>query len=51
MWTVYQCDKIKRGQTPQNERAVATGFNTPGEAMDYANALKRADSAHSYTVG
>ena len=51
MWAVYQCDRIARGQAPQNERAVETGFATPGAAMDRANELRRADRAHSYTVG
>lgn len=51
MWTIYQCDRIQRGQAPQNEREIETGFATAGAAMDRANELRRADPAHSYTVG
>lgn len=50
-FAVYQCDRIKRGAAPENERVVATGFATAGEAMGHANALRCADSARSYTVG
>lgn len=49
-WSVYRCDKIKVGGLPQNEVFVS-GHLTPGEAYDEANRLKRADRAHSYTVG
>lgn len=49
-WAVYRCDRIHRGQAPQNEVFVS-GHLTPSEAMDEANRLKRADRAHSYTVG
>jgi hypothetical protein len=49
-WAIYRCDRIKRGQSPQNEVFVS-GHLTPGEAMDEANRLRRADAAHSYTVG
>jgi len=51
LWSVYECDLIKRGQRPQNERLVETGFATPGAAMDRANALKRANRTSSYVVG
>lgn len=49
-WAVYRCDLIRRGEAPRNEILVS-GHLTPGEAMDEANRLKRADRAHSYTVG
>ena len=51
MWTVYECDPIKLGQMPQNERVAETGFATPDEAMDRANELSRANPDKSYTVG
>ena len=51
MWTVYRCPRLRRGEAPHDETPAATGFATPGEAMDAANAMKRADPAHSYTVG
>jgi hypothetical protein len=50
-YAVYQCDKIKLGQLPANERLVASGFATAGAAMDHANNLARSDRRHSYTVG
>ena len=51
MWAVYECDKIKRGQTPQNERLVEGGFPYPSDAMDRANDLARANRTKSYVVG
>lgn len=51
IFTVYRCDRIRRGQSPQNEVIAETGFATAGEAMDRANELRRADRDHSYTVG
>ena len=50
-YAVYQCDKIKLGQLPGNERLIASGVATAGAAMDYANKLARSDRRHSYTVG
>ncbi|VDS07549.1 hypothetical protein PARHAE_00726 [Paracoccus haematequi] len=49
-WAVYRCDRIQRGQTPQNEVFVS-GHLTPGEAMDEANRLKAGDRSNSYIVG
>lgn len=49
-WSVYRCDKIKSGCLPQNEVFVS-GHMSPGEAYEEANRLKRADRAHSFTVG
>jgi hypothetical protein len=49
-WAVYMCDKIKRGQRPQNETPVAVRTSA-GEAMDLANELRRRHPAHSFTVG
>ena len=49
-WAVYRCDRIGRGETPRNETLIS-GHLSPREAMDEANRLKRADRAHSYTVG
>ena len=49
-WAVYRCDRIARGQAPQNEVFVS-GHLTPAEAMTEANRLRRADGAHSYVVG
>ena len=49
-WAVYRCDRLTRGDTPQNEQLIS-GHLTPMEAMHEANRLKRADMAHSYTVG
>ena len=49
-WAVYRCDRIARGQTPTNEVFVS-GHLSPGEAMDEANRLKRADRGNSYIVG
>jgi len=49
-WAVYRCDRIQRGQAPTNETLVSSHL-TPGDAMDEANRLKRADPAHSYVVG
>lgn len=50
-WGVYECDRIKRGQTPKNERLIEPGYERPGEAMDRANELKRLNPSRSYTVG
>lgn len=50
-WSVYECDPLKLGQTPQNEREVVSGFSTPGDAREWANAMKRANRAKSYVVG
>jgi len=49
-YAVYRCDRIKRGQAPTGEVAVAVRASA-GEAMAAANACKRADPAHSYVVG
>lgn len=49
-FTVYRCDKIKRGETSQNEVAVEN-FLTFNEAADAANAFRRANPRHSFTVG
>lgn len=49
-FAVYRCDRIKRGQTPQNETPVAVRASA-SEAMDLARSLRRDDTAHSYTVG
>lgn len=49
-FAVYRCDRIGRGQTPQNETPVAVRTSA-GEAMSLANTLKATDRAHSYTVG
>ena len=49
-WAVYRCDRIARGQEPQNE-VLISGHLTPGEAMDEANRLRGTDRLHSYTVG
>lgn len=49
-WAVYRCDRIGRGQTPQNETPVAVR-TSPSEAMDLANTLKAKDRDHSYVVG
>lgn len=49
-WAVYRCDLIRRGETPRNEVFIS-GHLTPGEAMDAANAMKRADRCNSYIVG
>lgn len=51
IWSVYECDLIRRGQSPQNERLIETGFATAGVAMDRANELKRANRGSSYVVG
>lgn len=50
-YTVYECDKIKFMQAPENEVAVATGFTSARAAMDEANARRRANPTKSYTVG
>ena len=49
-WAVYRCDRLTRGATTQTEQLIS-GHLTPLEAMHEANRLKRADRAHSYTVG
>ena len=49
-WAVYRSELISRGGRPTNE-VLVSGHLTPGEAMDEANRLKRADRAHSYSVG
>jgi hypothetical protein len=49
-WAVYRCAKLGRGQKPQDE-VLVSGHISPGEAMDEANRLARADRAHSYVVG
>ena len=49
-YTVYECDKIKHMQAPENEVALMT-FHTAREAMDKANELARANRSKSYTVG
>ncbi len=50
IWAVYRCDRIQRGQAPQNEVFVS-GHRTPGEAMDEANRLKLLDRSSGYVVG
>ena len=50
-WAVYECDKIKRGEPPKNETLLEIGYDTPGDAMDRANELKRLNRSRSYTVG
>lgn len=47
---VYRCDKLKRGQYPQNEHLVST-HPTTRAAIEEANRLARLDPAHSYVVG
>ena len=49
-FAVYRCDKIRRGERPQNETPIAVRTSA-GEAMDLANMLKASDRAHTYTVG
>lgn len=49
-WAVYRCPLIKPGQSPRDETLVSVHLS-PSEAMDEANRMKRADRAHSYTVG
>lgn len=49
-WAVYRCDKIKRGQAPQNEVFVS-GHLSASEAMAEANRLRFGNGAHSYVVG
>jgi len=49
-WAVYRCDKLRRGQRPANEVAVAVR-TTPGEAMTLANSLKRRFPEASFVVG
>ena len=49
-YSIYKCDLIKLGCTPQNEVKVASGFATASEAMEAANAMKRADRANSYMI-
>lgn len=50
-WAVYRCDRLTYDAPfPQNQVLVA-GHLTPREAMDDANARKRADPQHSYLVG
>ncbi len=50
-WSIYECDRIQRGQSPQNERLVETGFATPIAAMVRANEMKLANRDRSYVVG
>lgn len=49
-FAVYRCDRIVRGQTPQNETPVAVRTSAD-EAMKLADTLKASDCAHSYVVG
>jgi len=49
-FAVYRCDRIAKGQEPQNETPVAVRPSA-GDAMDLANTLKAQDCRHSYTVG
>ena len=49
-YTVYRCDRIKRGCQPENEVPVEHHL-TFNEAADAANAFRRADPRHSFTVG
>lgn len=49
-WIVYRCDRIGRGETPENETEVARAA-TASEAFDKACELRRSDNKHSYTVG
>lgn len=49
-FAVYRCNRIAKGQTPQNETPVAVR-SSAAEAMDEANRIQRADHAHSYVVG
>lgn len=50
-WNVYECDPIRRGERPQNERLIESGFIHAMDAMDRANELRRANPSKSYTVG
>jgi hypothetical protein len=51
VWCVYRCPRIKRGEIPHSEVLMTSGYATAEEAMNAANAMKRDDPAHSYTVG
>lgn len=50
-YTVYECDKIRFRQAPENEVMVSTGYPTARAAMDEANRLQRLNPKKSYTVG
>jgi hypothetical protein len=51
-WAVYRCDLIRRGQTVNRDsEQMISRHATAGAAMVAANAAKKADRSHSYTVG
>ena len=49
-YIVYRCDLIGFRQAPQNEAEIARR-STFRAAADLANAMKRNDPKHSFTVG
>ena len=50
-YAVYRCDLLGHGnRIPKNEIMIS-GHVTLIEAMNAANAAKRKDRKHSYTVG
>lgn len=51
-WTVYKCAKLRRGQSPHDlDQTPVSHHLTASEAMDAADAAKKADRGHSYMVG
>lgn len=50
-FSIYECDPIRPGMPPQNERTIASGFSSAIDAMIVANEMKRANPRKSYTVG
>lgn len=49
-FTVYRCDRIKRGMPTENEIAVEHHL-TFNDAADAANAMRRSNPGYSFTVG
>ena len=49
-YIVYRCDLIGFRQAPHSEVEVARR-STFDDAADLATAMKRDDTAHSYTIG
>lgn len=51
MWAIYECDKIERGQQPQNEIDTGERFADSGEAWARVATLKAANPGKSFTLG
>lgn len=51
MWAIFECDKIRRGQPPQNERDTGQRFRNSNAAWAAVRALQRQNPDKSYVLG